>query len=347
MSPVWSLGDLALRLEATLVGASPAARVTGVANPEEATGQDLVFLVSEQYTERVAACQAGACVAAAPVSGKPTLVVPHPRLAMAQTLALFDPTPPLMGRHPDTWIDPTATLAPDVVLGPGVVVGPGASVGAGSVLHAHVVVGPAARVGAACVLHPHVVVRERCVLGDRVILHAGTVIGCDGYGFVLSGGKHHKIPQIGGVEVGDDVEIGSNAAVDRATIGVTRIGRGTKIDNLVHVGHNVHIGEHVLLVAQVGISGSVTLGDRVTMAGQSGAAGHLHVGDDAVVAAKSGVTRDVPRRTMVSGFPARPHREVMRQQAALARLPDLLAEVKALRAEVARLRGETGGTPDA
>lgn len=334
-----TLGDLAARLGAELVGGEAAACLSGVANPEEATSGDLVFLLEERYASRVSASLAGACVAARPVEGKATLVVASPRRAMALALALFDPTPPLVGRHPLACVDPSAEVGRDVAMGPGVVVGPGARIGAGCVLHAGVVVGAQARLGKDCLLHPHVVVRERCRLGDRVVVQPGAVIGADGYGFVTEGGKHHKIPQIGIVEVGDDVEIGSNVTIDRATLGRTEIGQGTKIDNLVHVGHNVRIGEHGLLVSQVGLSGSVTLGDRVTLAGQSGVAGHLSLGDDVVVAAKTGVTKSVPARTMVSGFPARPHREELRRQAALDQLPELIAQVKALRAELEALRG--------
>ncbi len=336
----FSLQELAERLGGTVAGEG-ALSVTGVANPDTAGPRDLIFLVEEKYRAAAAASAAGAVVAKAPVPGKATVVVGAPRVAMAQVLELFAPAQPGPGLHPDASVDPAARLGAGVSVGANAVVMAGAVVGDRTVLHPGVVVGPGARVGADCVLYPHVVVREACRLGDRVVVQPGAVIGSDGYGFVTLPDKtHRKMPQIGTVVVQDDVEIGANVTIDRATIGETVIGRGTKIDNLVHVGHNVHIGENGLLVSQVGISGSTSIGDRVTLAGQVGIAGHLTIGSDAVVAAKSGVTKSLPGAAMYSGFPARPHREELRRQASLETVADLAAQVKALRAEVAALKGD-------
>ncbi|HEY9855158.1 MAG TPA: UDP-3-O-(3-hydroxymyristoyl)glucosamine N-acyltransferase [Stenomitos sp.] len=335
----FSLQELAERLGGSVVGEADV-RVRGVANPDTAGPHDLIFLVEDKYREAASTSAAGAVVAKAPVPGKATVVVAAPRVAMAQVLALFAPQQPGPGVHPRAAVDPTARLGQDVSVGANAVVMAGAVVGERTVLHPGVVVGPDARIGADCLLYPNVVVREQCRLGDRVIVQPGAVIGSDGYGFVtLPDRTHLKMPQIGIVVVQDDVEIGANVTIDRATIGETVIGQGTKIDNLVHVGHNVHIGENGLLVSQVGISGSVTIGDRVTLAGQVGVAGHLSIGSDTVVAAKAGVTKSLGGG-MFSGFPARPHREELRHQATLATVGELAAQLKALRAEVAALKGE-------
>lgn len=336
----FTLQQLAERLGGTVAGEADLV-VQGVANPDTAGPHDLIFLVEEKYRSAAADSAAAAVVAKAPVPGKATLVVEAPRVAMAEVLSLFAPEQPAFGRHPSAWVDPTARLGQDVRLGPNAVVLAGATVGDRTVLYPGVVVGPDATVGADCLLYPNVVIREGCRLGDRVIVQPGAVIGSDGYGFVTLPDKtHRKMPQIGIVVVEDDVEIGANVTLDRATIGETVIGRGTKIDNLVHVGHNVRIGENGLVVSQVGISGSVTIGDRVTLAGQVGVAGHLSIGSDAVVAAKAGVTKTLPGRAMYSGFPARPHRDELRRQASLETVAELSAELKALRAEVAALKGE-------
>lgn len=335
-----TLQELAERLGGTVEPSDARVRITGVANPEDATGQDLVFLVEDKYLGAIAACSAGAVVARSAVAGKATVVVGAPREAMARTLALFAPPQPPALVSERAAVDPSATLGAGVSLGPNVTVGPRARVGAGTVIHPGVVIGPDAQVGEDCILYPNVVVREGCRLGDRVIVQPGAVIGSDGFGFVTMPDRTHlKMPQIGRVEVQDDVEIGANVTLDRATIGATVIGRGTKIDNLVHVGHNVRIGENGLLVSQVGISGSVTVGDRVTIAGQAGVAGHLTIGADTVVAAKAGVTKSLPSRVMVSGFPARPHREELRRQAQIERLGELSEQVKALQAALAAVQG--------
>jgi len=229
------------------------------------------------------------------------------------------------------------------------VVGSGADIGAGTRLDAQVFVGADVRIGRDCRIFPQVALREGTRLGDRVTVHAGAVIGADGFGYARDGARYIKIPQVGRVVVEDDVEIGANATIDRATLGTTRIGRGTKIDNLVQIAHNVQVGEDTVIVAQVGISGSSQIGSRVTLAGQVGVVDHVRIGDNAIVGAQSGVTKDVPPGALVLGSPAVPHLEFKRQLAAIARLPQhgkaLRALEERLRALEARLadRGAAGG----
>jgi len=237
-------------------------------------------------------------------------------------------------------------VAASARVGDGASVGPTAVIGARAVVGAKAVIGPGCvlgddvEVGEETILHPHVVIEARCRVGARCILHAGVVLGSDGFGFATVGGIHRKVPQVGIVVVEDDVELGANVCVDRAALGETRIGRGTKVDNLVQIAHNVTVGEHSLLVSQSGISGSTRLGHHVVMAGQSGAVGHITLGDGTVVTAKTGVTQDTPAGAMVSGFPSRPHKEWLRATANLFTLDELRRRVKKLEEAVRQLGGK-------
>ncbi len=342
----WTLERLATELGAELSGGDPGAEIGSVATLDEAAPGQLSFLANPKYRPQLATTRATAVLVAPgiPVDGPAALVVPDPYLAFARAVALLHPEPrPEPGVAPGAHVHPGARLGDGVAVLPGAVVGAGAEVGPRTVLHPISVVGDGARVGADCVLHPGAVVRERCVLGDRVILQPGAVVGSDGYGYARDGARQFKIPQVGIVVLEDDVEVGANSTIDRAALGETRIGRGTKIDNLVQIAHNVRIGEDCLVVAQVGVSGSSRVGDRVVLAGQAGVVGHIAIGNGCVVGAQSGVGRDLPDGAVVSGSPAFDHKENLRAQAALKRLPQLRQQVKDLERRLARLesRGET------
>ncbi len=211
-------------------------------------------------------------------------------------------------------------------------------IGDRTVISAGTYVGDKAVIGKDGLIYPNVIVREEVIIGDNVIIHPGAVIGADGFGYATEKGKHHKIPQIGTVEIGNGVEIGANVTIDRATLGKTSIGEGTKIDNLVQIGHNVKIGKNCLIVSQVGISGSTVIGDNVTLAGQAGLVGHIAIGDNAIVGAQAGVTKSVPPNTAVSGYPAREHRIAQKIDAQLIRLPKLYEQIKKLRRDIVKRR---------
>jgi UDP-3-O-[3-hydroxymyristoyl] glucosamine N-acyltransferase len=241
------------------------------------------------------------------------------------------------GVHPTAIVSPTAKLGADVSIQPHAVIEAGVVVGDRTVIGAGTVVGTGCTIGADCVLYANVTLREYTVLGARVTLHPGVVLGADGFGYELTGGKHQKVPQVGIVEIGDDVEIGANTAVDRARFGKTRIGRGTKIDNLVQIAHNCVVGEDCIICGQAALAGSTILGNRVILAGQVGLAGHMTVGDGAIILAQSGVNKDVPPGAFMFGSPAHPHNEAKRITAAIKHLPETvnrLREVEKLLAEL-------------
>ncbi len=339
------LADITEKLGGVLDG-DGTIEITGLSSLAEAGDGDLTFLANPRYASGVAATQASAVLTAVNWTGIcPCAVirVENPDRAFADAALMFSPPPVAFapGVHPTAVIAGGATLGAAVHIGPHCVIEAGAFVGDRTVLVAGCYIGHAAVIGADCRLYAHVSVRERCMLGDRVIAHDGVVIGSDGFGYTPD--KHgvwQKVMQFGIVEIGNDVEIGANTAIDRARVGRTRIGNGVKIDNLVQVAHNVQIDEHTVMAAQAGISGSTRIGRRVQLGGQSGLAGHLRIGDGAMVGAQAGVTKDVDAGSFVSGYPAMDHRKATRMHAHLMRIPELKERVKALEEALARLRKE-------
>jgi UDP-3-O-[3-hydroxymyristoyl] glucosamine N-acyltransferase len=283
--------ELADYLGAKLAG-DGAAKISGIAAPEDATAEDLVYVDSPRQVDRAAASRA-ACVLAEPgarVHGKTVLETPAPKLAFAKAAAwLLPASAPAAGVHPTAVVALSAKVAKTATIGPYVVIEDGVEVGAGSWIEAFGFVGRGVCIGENCRLHPRVTLYPGALLRDRVEVHSGAVIGGDGFGYVFGEGRHWKFPQAGGVEIADDVEIGCNTTIDRGSLGKTNIGAGTKVDNLVQVAHNVAVGEHTILVAQTGVSGSSTIGRYVVLAGQVGLADHTTVEDQAVVGAQAGV----------------------------------------------------------
>ena len=306
---------------------------------------DLTFAENEVFLARAEQGRASAIIVDRPAPSSKTLIrVPNARIAFAKVLPLFFPeTRPEPGIHPTAVVGEGARVDPTAHVGPWCVVGARAVVGPRSVLWAQVYVGEDCVLGEDVWLFPQVVLYPRTQLGARVRIHSGTVIGSDGFGYVQDGPVHLKVPQVGWVIIGEDVEIGANVAVDRGALGPTVIGRGTKIDNLVQIAHNVTVGERCLIVAQTGIAGSTRLGNHVVLAGQVGLAGHLKIGNRVSVAAKSGVMHDIPEGQKWMGIPAQPDRQAKRQIVALQQLPDLLRRVAELEKQVASLQAALGG----
>src|SRR5262245_53036301 len=310
----------------------------------EAGPGDITFLANTKYAPLLGSTRASAVIVAdgtaAPI---PTLAVRNPDLAfglVAQHLYGGARRPPA-GVHPSAVVGKSAVIGKNVSIGAGTVVEDGASIGDNTVLFPQVYVGSDTTIGPDCLVYPQVVVRENCRIGARVILHSGTVIGSDGFGYATDKGVHHKIPQVGIVVLEDDVELGANVTIDRARFGRTVIGKGTKIDNLVQIGHNVVLGQGCLLVSQAGIAGSTRVGNYVMMAGQAGVVGHLDIGDRAIITAQTGVTKDVPAGGIRSGSPSQDRRTHLKELAALSKLPEALQEIRKLRQEIEELRKKT------
>ncbi len=329
----YSLGDLARVIGAQLEG-DPSIVVDGVAGLEEAGPRDLSFLGNPKYRDAASKSSAGALVAATgeQIDGRPLLRCDNPYLAFARAVELLLPAePPVAGVHPTAVVHPAAKIPPDAGVGPhaviesGVELGAGVSIGAGAVIDRDVTIGEGTRI------FPRVTIHRGTRIGRGCVVQSGSVLGSEGFGYATdASGTHHPVPQRGGLDIGDHADIGANVTIDRGSIGDTVIGAGTKIDNLVHVGHNVRIGRNAIIVAQVGIAGSTRIGDFVVFGGQSGAGGHITIGDGVRVGARAGVIGDVPAATEVSGFPARPHRQEMKVQALVRRLPELFERLKTL-----------------
>ncbi len=331
---------IAIQLGGDLVG-DGARELSGLSSLADAGPSDISFYSDLRYSKLLESTRAGALITKEPVSELkiPQIVHPDPFLAFLELVDEFFPVPPASGGiHPLAQVSESARLAEKVTVMPFASIGDEVSIGAGTVIHSGVVIEARASVGDNCTLCPNVIVRERCRIGARVILQPGCVIGGDGFGFARRDGKFIKVRHVGTVDIEDDVEIGANATIDRATLGRTLIHRGVKIDNLVHIGHNVEIGEDSAMAAQAGVSGSTVIGKRVLMGGQVGMVDHLTIGDDAILIAQSGVIGNVASGAMVSGYPARPHKEVLKSTAELRRLSELRKEVRALEEQVRALQ---------
>lgn len=334
-----TLSEIAAFLQGSVVG-DGAVEIRDIKGLDEAGEGDLTFLANPRYRKKVASTAASAVLVKAPVegTGKNFLVVKDPYAALARLLALFYPEEQeFRGVSPDAFIGPGAVVAEGATVYPRAYVGRGARIGRGSVLYPGVYLGPEASVGEDSILYPNVTVYRRCIIGSRVILHAGVVVGSDGFGFANPGIENRKVPQVGIVQIDDDVEIQANTTIDRGTLGKTWIQRGAKIDNLVQIAHNVVVGENSIVVAQVGISGSTRLGKRVIIGGQAGLVGHIQVGDNVMIAARAGINKDIPASRIMSGAPAMPHQEWLRLNAHITRLPEMHRTVMELKKRIEEL----------
>ncbi|MBN2830847.1 MAG: UDP-3-O-(3-hydroxymyristoyl)glucosamine N-acyltransferase [Candidatus Omnitrophica bacterium] len=316
--------------------------ITGANGIKEAEAGDITFLSNPKYYSLLKSTSASAIITSREVfdTDKPVIRVDNPSLAFVKVIALIktDTTEHPKGIHASAILGKNVKLGKNVSLGAYAVVGDNVQIGDNSVVYPGVSIGGEVNVGINTLIYANVSIREKCIIGNNVIIHSGTVIGSDGFGFVDIDGKHHKVPQVGIVEIGDDVEIGANVTIDRARFGKTIIGSGTKIDNLVQIAHNVAIGKNCLIVAQVGISGSTTIGDNVILAGQVGVIGHITIGDNVIVTAQSGVSKSIPANVIFSGVPARPNMENQRIVACTHNLPKLFDLVKELKKRVDELQ---------
>jgi UDP-3-O-[3-hydroxymyristoyl] glucosamine N-acyltransferase len=317
--------------------------ISGIAGIEEAKEGEITFLSNPKYMKKIKDTKASALIATQEIEGfdRPILLTKNPYLAYAKIVGLFHEIP-----NPPQGIDDQAIIGKGVKIGKGcsispfVFMGEEIEIGNRVIIYPFVFIGDGVKIGDDTVIHANCSIRERCCIGKRVIIHCGSVIGSDGFGFAKDGKSSYKIPQVGIVQIDDDVEIGANNTIDRATLGKTWIKRGVKIDNLVHIAHNVVVGEDTILVAQVGISGSTEIGNNVTLAGQVGVIGHLKIGDNAMVGAKSGVAADVGAGKIVSGIPAYDHRDWLKTSKCLPKLSDMRKQLHRLTKEVEELKSK-------
>ncbi len=335
-----TLNEIAKLIDGKVIGNGDIL-ITGASGIKEAAEGEITFLANSRYIPLMDKTRAAAIITSsdAQETTKPIIVTENPSLAFIKIISMFMPDD---AGHP-IGIDYTAVIGKNVSLGKDVtigaysVIGDNVEIGNNAIIYAGCYIGHHTKIGAQTLIYPHVSIRERISIGSRVIIHSGVVIGSDGFGFATIKGTHHKIPQVGTVEVHDDVEIGANVTIDRARFDKTVIGRGTKIDNLVQIGHNVVIGENSLIVAQAGVAGSTLIGNNVTLGGQAGLVGHITIGDNAIVTAQSGVAKSVPADMMVSGYPARPFMTTQRVNASLQNLPKLFNLVKELKKKIEEL----------
>jgi len=327
-----TLGEIAQHVKGSVIG-DAGLLISGVSEIQNSKAETITFLGNLKYKQYLADTFAAAIFVTdeAHLGGKPGVIVPNPQRAIAQTLALFFPeNVPEAGVHPSAHIDPSVTIGNQVFIDAGAVIQANANIGDGTIIGPNVVIGEHVVLGKGCRIRGNVTIYSGSIIGSRNLIHSGTTIGCDGFGFVTQDGIHEKIPQTGNVIIGDDVEIGSNCAIDRATIGSTQIDKMTKIDNLVHIAHNVTIGKGCLLTASFAIAGSSQVGDYCTFAGQVGVAPHVKIGSHSTFAAKSGVTKSLEGGKVYAGFPAREIRDHHKREA-------LLTEVERMRQKLDQL----------
>jgi UDP-3-O-[3-hydroxymyristoyl] glucosamine N-acyltransferase len=335
------LREIAAMTGGRVIG-DPDLRVTSISAIDDAEPHTMTFATDERYLQAALGSRAAAILAATSAIdpeatyAKPIVAVESPRVALSSLLAIFE-TPRLKGPYVDAFatIDPSATIHADVYIARDATVGAGAVIGARSVIGVGAVVGAGTVLGEDCIIDTRAYIGDRCTLGDRVILKPQAVVGSEGFGWAFLEGALRKIPQIGTVQLGNDVEIGANSCVDRAQTGVTSVGDGTKIDNLVQIGHNCRIGKHTAIAALCGLAGSTIVGDYVQIGGQVGIAGHLTIGSRVRIAARAEVWGNIESDTTISGTPARPHRETLKARAYLRRLPELYRRLEAIEKHVA------------
>lgn len=334
--------ELAEFLGGTVIGNGDAV-IEDVKGLAEAGRQDITFAV-DPYTEYLPQVHAGAIIVEkeVPAGDNTLVVVENPRLAFSQLLVLFHPRQSVAsGIHPTAIIDDSAVIGENTAVMAYAVIGKHVKIGDNCTIYPSVFIGDNVTIGNDTTIYPGAVIHENCVLGQRDVIRAHAVIGGEGFGFATENGKHTRIPQIGNVEIGDDVEIGACTCIDNATLGSTKVARGTKVDNLVHLGHNVEIGEDCFIIAQTGIAGSTKAGNHVIFAGQTGCTGHITIGDNAVFAGKTGITGNIKGGQIYAGFPARPHMEWSRTQVYLKRLPEMAKTIKTLEKKIAQLEKKT------
>lgn len=336
----YSLAELSQTVGGTVFGDEKLI-IRGLGDLKSARPGELVFIQNPNDLSLASGSSAAAFIVpdqVSPSAGLSGIKVSNPRLAFVRLLHVFSPEPITEAHiHPTAVIAESAEIGEDVAIGPYSVVGERSRIGKGCRIGGHVLIGDDVSIGDQCLFYGSSMIYSRCTLGNRVILHGGVIIGADGFGFIFHEGQHHKVPQIGEVRIEDDVEIGANSCVDRATIGVTVIGQGTKIDNQVQVAHNNIIGKHVILCGQVGLAGSVQIDDYSMLGGQAGVIDHLHLGAQSKVGASGLVTKDIPAKGEWWGTPARDGKAFLKQMAALAQLPKILKQFKALARRIDRM----------
>ncbi len=334
-----TLQEIAELIGGTLAG-DGSVKISGLANISAARAGDLIFAVPPHLDE------AKSCAAAAvliPLDAenfpKPAIKISDPRAAFAKLLSLFAPKIKIpVGISDKAHIGRDAKISSEASVMPFAVIDDGARIERGAIIYPHVYIGRHAMIGSDTIVYSSATVREFCKIGSRCVIHSSAVIGSDGFGFTTKDGVHTKVPQVGNVIIEDDVEVGAHVGIDRAAMGSTIIGHGTKIDNLVHIGHNCKIGANCLIVAQTGISGSTTVGDNVTFGGQVGTVGHINIGGNSVYAARSGISKNMPEGFFGAGFPIQSHSDWLRNQAALKRVPELLEKIHLLEDEIKKLQ---------